>query len=265
MQKTFYVVGNLKMNMLSCDEAGQYLSVLKREMRGREFSFTQGVICPSFLYLSLFDHLPSGLTKGAQNLFPEKSGAYTGEISPVMLKNDGVTHVILGHSERRLYAGETDEDVREKVLAALKYHLVPVVCIGETKEERAREETEEVLLRQVKAVFDGLSKLQAESIMIAYEPRWAIGTDVLPTTSEILQVRVFLRKFLTETFDASVAERVVILYGGSVKSSFLPAISWEAQVDGVLVGRESLFPYELVKMMEMFENEAKKEKTKKRI
>ncbi|MDP3957609.1 MAG: triose-phosphate isomerase [bacterium] len=256
--RKFYVIGNLKMNMLSREEAAQYLSVLKREMHDKQYRHVIGVVCPSFMYLSQFDGLPEGIVKGAQNLFSEKSGAYTGETSPVMLKNDGVEYVIVGHSERRRYGGETDEMIRGKALSAMRNHLIPIVCIGETKEERRAEETDSVLSLQVKTIFSGFSKSQAENVIVAYEPCWAVGTDVIPTTGEILQVRVFLRKLFTEMFDARTAQRMAILYGGSVKSSFLAAVSWEAEMDGVLVGRESLFPYELVKMMSLFEEEAEK-------
>lgn len=259
MRKTFYVVGNLKMNMLSREEATQYLSVLKREAQDKHYTHVKGIVCPPFLYLSQFDHLPEGIQKGAQNLFPEKSGAYTGEISPIMLKNDGVEYVIVGHSERRQYAGETDRLIHEKVLAALKHHLIPIVCIGETEEEHRAEETDRVLSSQVKTIFSDLSKLQAEKVIVAYEPRFAIGTDRLPTTQELLSVRVLLRKLFTEAFDAQTAERIAVLYGGSVKSSFLATVSFDAQMDGVLVGRESLFPYELVKMMGLFEEEAERQ------
>ncbi len=256
-----YVVGNLKMNMLSHEEAEQYIAVLKREIKARNYSFVKGILCPPFLYLREFSHLPSGLTCGAQDVFWEKSGAYTGEISPLMLRNAGATSVIIGHSERRSLQGETDEIVKKKVTVALKYALTPIVCIGETNEERLRQETDRMLSLQVRSIFSGLSKLQAEKIMLAYEPRWAIGTDLLPTSQELLQVRVLLRKILTEMFDAELAEKIVVLYGGSVKSTFLPEVSWEAGMDGVLVGRESLFPYEIVKMMNLFEEHALKEQT----
>lgn len=256
MRKNFYVVGNLKMNLLSREEADNYLSLFKREIEGKRYENVTGIVCPPFLYLSQFDNLPNGIKKGAQNFFPEKSGAYTGEISPIMLKDSGAEYVIVGHSERRQYAGETDEIVREKVLSALKHLLIPIVCIGETEDERRAEETDSVLEMQVKTIFSDLSKLQAEKIIVAYEPRWAIGTDKLPTTEELLQVRVLLLKIFTKMFGAQTAERVAVLYGGSVKSSFLPAVSFEARMDGVLVGRESLFPHELVKMMDILEKEA---------
>lgn len=252
------------MNILSREEARQYLSVLNREMGGKHFEHGVCIICPSFVHLGEFDHLPSGVEKGAQDVFWEKSGAYTGEISPVSLKDAGVGYVIVGHSERRLYGNETNEVVKEKTLSALRHHLIPIVCIGETAEERRAEETDRVLSLQMKSVFSGLSKLQAEKIIIAYEPRWAIGTDTVPTTQEILQVRVLLRKILTEEFDAQTAERIAMLYGGSVKSAFLGSVSWEAGMDGVLVGRESLFPYEMTKMMGLFEEEVAKEEKRER-
>lgn len=256
----FHLIGNLKMNMLSSDEAEQYLSVLKREMKDHRYQYVRTILCPPFLYLSQFAHLPGGVHSGAQNVFWEKGGAYTGEVSPLMLKNAGVTAVIVGHSERRGIFGETNEIVKKKVDALLKHLLMPIVCIGETEEERRADETDRILTLQVQSIFADLSKMQAEKVMIAYEPRWAIGTDVLPTSQEILQVRVLLRKLLTEMFDAETANKIAVIYGGSVKSSFLPSVSWEAGMDGVLVGRESLFPYEIVKMMNLFEEEAKKEK-----
>ncbi|MDD2766719.1 MAG: triose-phosphate isomerase [Candidatus Moranbacteria bacterium] len=256
--RKFYVIGNLKMNMLSREEVSQYLTVLHREAGQRNYEHVLGVICPSFLYLAQFDRLPQGIKKGAQNFFPEKSGAYTGEISPLMLKNDGVEYVILGHSERRRYAGETDEKVREKAIFAIKYYLTPIVCIGETEEDKQAGNTEQVLSRQIRTIFSDLSKLQAEKIIIAYEPRWAIGTDALPTTQDILGVSILFRKILKEMFDMQTAERISLLYGGSVKSALLGPVSFEAGMDGVLVGRESLFPYELIKMMGLFEEEAKR-------
>lgn len=261
--RTFHVVGNLKMNMLSHEEALQYIAVLKRELKDHAYRHVKTTLCPPFLYLSDFSYLPKGIECGAQDVFWEKSGAYTGEISPLMLKNAGVTAVIIGHSERRAILGETNEIVKKKISAALKNLLIPIVCIGETEEERHAEETDRILSLQVQSIFADLSKLQAEKIMIAYEPRWAIGTDQLPTSQEILQVRVLLRKILSEMFDAETADKISVLYGGSVKSSFLPAVSFEAGMDGVLVGRESLFPYEIAKMMNIFEERATAEQEEK--
>jgi triosephosphate isomerase (TIM) len=259
----YYVVGNLKMNMLSHEEAEQYIAVLKREIKARQYHFTKGILCPPFLYLREFSHLPAGLESGAQDMFWEKSGAYTGEISPLMIKNAGAGAVIIGHSERRALQGETDERVKQKVTAALKHLLTPVVCIGETAEERLCQDTDRVLTGQVRSIFAGISKLQAEKIILAYEPRWAIGTDQLPTSQEILSVRILIRKILIELFDAELAGKIIVLYGGSVKSAFLSTVSWEGGMDGVLVGRESLFPYEIVKMMNMLEEYAEQEQADK--
>lgn len=250
-------MGNLKMNFLSREEAEQYLSVLRREAMGKHFGETRGILCPPVLYSRDFDHLPESFSKGAQNVFWEKEGAYTGEISPVMLKNDGFEYTLVGHSERRFYGGETDEVIREKVRAALKHHLIPIVCIGETLEERQAGRVDQVLDRQLEAIFGDLSKMQAEKIILAYEPRWAIGSDRLPSTQEIYQVRVMLRKWLLERLGSATEERIAVLYGGSVKASFLGAVSWEAEMDGVLVGRESLFPFEVVKMMLLLEGAEK--------
>lgn len=249
MRKKFYIVGNLKMFIPSHEEAEQYLSVFRREVRGHRFESVEMIICPPVLYAEAFRHANLREVKlGAQDVFWEKEGAYTGGISAGMLRDIGVEYVIVGHSERRLYGGDTDEIIKAKTDAVLKQYLSPILCIGETAEERAVDGTLPVLRRQVETVFAGLSKMQAEKIIIAYEPRWAIGTDRVPSTSDILQVKVFLRKVFTKLYDEGVAERITIIYGGSVKSATIPAVSWEAELDGVLVGRESLFPYELVKM-----------------
>jgi triosephosphate isomerase len=237
------------MNLLSREEVEQYLSVLRREATGKHFGNVVGVICPPIIYSREFDHLVPPFQKGAQNVFWEKEGAFTGEISPLMLKNDRCDFVIIGHSERRFYGGETDAVVREKVRAALKHHLIPIVCIGETQKERKAGMVDEVLAAQMDALFGDLSKMQAEKIVLAYEPRWAIGTDQLPTSQDIFQVRIMIRKWLGERLGSATEERIAVLYGGSVKASYLAAVSWEAEMDGVLVGRESLFPFEVVKMM----------------
>ncbi len=177
-----------------------------------------------------------------------------------MLKSFSTEYVILGHSERRSTLGETNELVRAKVDGALKHNLIPIVCIGETREERDRDMTTAVVSEQLASVFEGLSTMQAEKVIVAYEPRWAIstsGTGQVPTTTDIFQVKVFIRKWFTEHFDAKLAEKVRVLYGGSVNSILLPGFSWEAEMDGVLVGKESLFPRELFKMMEMAEQHVK--------
>lgn len=245
----FYVIGNLKMNLQSREEVNEYLSQLRRESTGKSFPNTRGIIAPPAIHLPSFNRLPAGFTLAAQNMAWESKGAFTGEISPLMLRDAGVGHVILGHSERRAYAGETDELVALKTKLALKENLVPIVCLGETAEERKHDETVAVIERTVRTVFADLSPLFAERVIIAYEPRWAIGTGVTPTTADILQVKVYLRKLFSELYDPALAERIAVIYGGSVKAATLPTVSWEAEMSGVLVGGESLYPRELVKMM----------------
>ncbi|MFZ1654887.1 MAG: triose-phosphate isomerase [Candidatus Moraniibacteriota bacterium] len=245
----FYVIGNLKMHLLNRDEVSEYLSQLRRESAGKTFAHTRGVIAPPAIHLHAFSHLPAGFTLAAQNMAWETKGAFTGEISPVMLRDAGVGHVILGHSERRAYAGETDALVACKTRLALKEGIIPIVCLGETAEERQRDQTMAIIERTVRTVFDGLSPLLAERVIIAYEPRWAIGTGETPTTTDILQVKVYLRKLLSSLYDPGLAERITVIYGGSVKAAALASVSWEAELSGVLVGGESLYPRELVKMM----------------
>jgi triosephosphate isomerase len=246
-----YLIGNLKMNLLSPDDVRQYLTVLGRETTGHIFPGVEYVLCPASIHFGLLQgHMPTNIKLGGQNMFWEKEGSYTGEISPIMLKQYGAEYVILGHSERRLYFGETNEIVRRKIDLALHQMLRPVVCLGETKEERTNGKTGEVIERGIRSIFEGLSRLQAEKIIIAYEPRWAIGADVTPETADIMEVKILIRKVLSQMLDLKTADRVAVLYGGSVKQALLSRVCFDADMDGVLVGRESLFPYEMAKMAE---------------
>ncbi len=245
----FYIIGNLKMNLLTREEVNEYLSQLRREASGKSFFNTRGIIAPPAIHLHSFNHLPPGFALAAQNMSWETKGAFTGEISSLMLRDAGVGYAILGHSERRAYLGETDELVAAKTKLALKENIVPIVCLGETKEERDHDETMTIIERTIRTVFTDLSPLFAERVIIAYEPRWAIGTGITPTTADILQVKVYLRKLFSELYSPEVAERIAVVYGGSVKAAVLPSVSWEAEMSGVLVGGESLYPRELVKMM----------------
>ncbi len=247
-----YLIGNLKMNLLSPDDVKQYLTVLSRETKGHLFPSVEYVLCPPSIHFGLiFDHLPKVVQLGGQDAFWEKEGSYTGETSPIMLKQYGAEFVILGHSERRLYFGETDEVVRRKMDMALHHLLRPVVCIGETRDERMAGKTGAVIERGIRSLFEGLSRMQAEKIIIAYEPRWAIGTDATPETADIMEVRILIRKILAQAFDLKTADRIPVLYGGSVKQTLLRSVCLDAGMDGVLVGRESLFPYEMTKMAEL--------------
>lgn len=249
--KPFLFVANFKMNPVSREDAENYVRVLKREMENKVFSRSLGVLCPSILHTSLFLDLPPSFFLGAQHGFPEKSGAFTGEVSYAMLKNFGVEYVIIGHSERKQYFGETEEAIRMRTEAALKYLLRPIVCIGETEEEFKAGKRDAILKVQVQSVITGLSKMQAEKIIFAYEPRYAIGTGITPSQQEIVDAKKTIRTFLDTTLGENCAERIQILYGGSVKAGNLAEVALETGMDGVLVGKESLSPYEVVKMLAM--------------
>lgn len=258
----FLFVANFKMNPVSPEEAEEYRRILSRECEEKNWQHTEGVLAPSFLHLSLFKELPKNFSLGAQHGFPEKSGSFTGEVSFAMLKSLGVEYVIIGHSERRQYFGETNEIVQIRTEAALKYLLRPIVCIGETEGELASGKRERVLTEQIKSVLTGLSKMQAEKIVFAYEPRFAIGTGITPTTQDIVSVRNFIQSILVKYLGETCTERVRILYGGSVKAGNFAEVALESGMDGVLVGKESLSPYEVVKMMDLSEKQREKEITK---
>jgi triosephosphate isomerase len=171
---------------------------------------------------------------------PKPDGAYTGEISGAMLVDAGCTHVILGHSERRHGLGETDDVVNAKLLAALSVGLIPIVCIGETLEERQSEKTEQVVATQLTGSLKGLTPEQMAGVVLAYEPVWAIGTGLTATPEQAQAVHAFIRSRLSETFGAATAGRVVVQYGGSVKASNAEELLACPDIDGALVGGASL-------------------------
>ncbi len=179
---------------------------------------------------------------GAQNLFWENQGAYTGEVSAPMLISAGCRYVIIGHSERRQYFGETDQDVNKKIRAAIAAGLVPVFCIGETESERDSEKTFSVLDKQLEKGLEGLSEEQFRPGLIAYEPVWAIGTGKTATPQQAQDVHAYIRTFLKKRFSPETAEATRILYGGSVKPANTAELMALADVDGALVGGASLKP-----------------------
>jgi triosephosphate isomerase len=200
------------------------------------------VICPPFTALPVLSDLLSGteIALGAQNMHWEEAGAYTGEIAPAMVK-EFCSFVILGHSERRAYFGETDETVNKKVHAAFKAGLIPIVCVGETLEENESGRTAEVVTRQVREGLKGLALEQAGSLVVAYEPVWAIGTGRAASGADANAVIAdFIRTPLRNLFGGPVAEAVRILYGGSVKADNAAEFFRQPDVDGALVGGASL-------------------------
>lgn len=199
-------------------------------------------VCPPFTALQAVSKALDGsrIALGAQNLHWEKEGAYTGEVSAPMLKELGCNYVIIGHSERRQYFGESDALVKRKVLAALEGGLQPIVCIGETLEEREEARTFSVLERQVRDGLEGFKPEQMEKIVIAYEPVWAIGTGRTAQPSQANEAQAYIRKLLVELFGEGIASKTRILYGGSVKPENIQDLMAEPEVDGALVGGASL-------------------------
>jgi len=186
---------------------------------------------------------------GAQNMYFADEGAFTGETSPVMLKAINTTHILIGHSERRQYFCESDETVNKKLHAALRHGLKPIVCIGETLEEREDGRTEEVLLRQIGNALEGVTVKQAESIVIAYEPVWAIGTGKTATPDMASEAHAIVRSEIAKVLGRPVAEAMRILYGGSVKPENAPELMNEPEIDGALVGGASLDPQSFAKIV----------------
>jgi triosephosphate isomerase (TIM) len=202
------------------------------------------VICPPFVNLpsAVESAKGSNLAVGGQNLHWEKEGAYTGEISAGMLLSIGCSHVILGHSERRQYFGETDDTVNLKLKTALAADLTPIVCVGEVLEEREAGLTEDVLRRQCVRAFHAISTKKAGKLVVAYEPVWAIGTGKTATPQLAADAHALIRGEAAKTFGEEFAAQMRILYGGSVKPENAKALMAEAEIDGALVGGASLDP-----------------------
>jgi triosephosphate isomerase (TIM) len=202
------------------------------------------VICPPFTSLGIvLDALSgSGISVGAQNMHYAEEGAYTGEISAPMLKAIGVTHVIIGHSERRQYFCETDESVNLKLHAALQHGLTPIVCVGEVLAEREEGHTEEVLIRQVAKAVLNISPDRAEPIVIAYEPVWAIGTGKTATPELAMQAHLIIRNEVSRRLSREIADNMRIIYGGSVRPDNAAGLLTQPGIDGALVGGASLKP-----------------------
>lgn len=199
-------------------------------------------ICPPLVYLhDVGSNLRgSNIGLGAQNMFHEKEGAFTGEISGAMLRDLGCSYVILGHSERRQFMGETDAIVNKKVFAALRSELTPIVCVGETLQEREAGVTKQVIATQMKGSLAKLSSDQGEKLVIAYEPVWAIGTGKTATPAQAEEVHLQIRNLLNDFFGKPVAESIRIQYGGSVKPDNAVELLSQPNIDGALVGGASL-------------------------
>lgn len=237
--RTPLIAGNWKMNL---DRQAAVALAAAVAQRTRELEGVELVVCPPSVYLLPVAEALRGskIKVGAQNMYHEASGAFTGEVSAAMLLDVGCTFVILGHSERRHLLGETDEAINRKVLAALAAGLTPIVCVGERLEERESGRTAAVIEAQFAGSLASLSAEQMSKVVIAYEPVWAIGTGKVATPAQAEEVHADLRKRIAGRYNAQLAERVRIQYGGSVKPSNAPELLGQKNVDGALVGGASL-------------------------
>ncbi|MDE6505300.1 MAG: triose-phosphate isomerase [Clostridia bacterium] len=236
MARKAFIAGNWKMNM-TAESGKQLISELKPLVKGAKCEIALCV--PAILIPAMVKAAKGSKIKiGAQNVHFAKSGAYTGEISADMLKEYGVKYVIIGHSERRQYFGETDETVNKRTLAALENELTPIVCVGETLEERESNQTEKVLARQLEAGLSGVEDIT--KIVIAYEPVWAIGTGKTATDEQAQETIAYIRKKLGKLFGVRNANKVRIQYGGSMNANNCKGLMAQPDIDGGLIGGASL-------------------------
>lgn len=233
-----YIAGNWKMNMTP-SEGAAFAKELVKALQG---SSTKVMIAPPFVTIpSVVEAVKgSSIIVAAQNMSDNLNGAFTGEVSALMLKDLGVTNVILGHSERRALYGETDQFINRKVLLALAQGMDVDLCIGETLSEREGGKLEEVLTRQVTESLKGVTELQMKHITLAYEPVWAIGTGKTATPEDADSAHAFIRSLIAKLYTKGVAEELIIQYGGSVKASNAKALMSKEHIDGALVGGASL-------------------------
>ncbi len=258
------IVANWKMNPQSLAEAKKLFDSVKRGVKN--IKKAEVVICPPFLYLKELKE-PSSLKKnsvplvGAQDVFWEKSGADTGEISPSMLKDMGCQYVIVGHSERRRYFSETDEVVNKKLKSVIEARMTPILCVGETQNQRDKGETENILRKQIEKALNDISKLkispygrspegrQNSKLIIAYEPIWAIGTGKPCDPEEAQKMGLLIRKIISRIYNRTLAQKMPILYGGSVNSKNGASYIKEAGLQGLLIGGASLEAKEFVDLV----------------
>ena len=240
MRKTI-IAGNWKMYK-TIVEAIELANGLKRELFNLDSQEIDIVICPSFTALSEISEViaDSNILLGAQDVHWQDEGAFTGEVSPLMLKDVGCKFVIIGHSERRQYFGETNESVNKKIKAALKHELTPIVCAGETLSEREAGKTFKVLDDHVLNSLKDISEQDILKVVIAYEPVWAIGTGKTATAKQAQEAQKYVRDLLTKMYNKDIANNVRIQYGGSVKPENIAELMQQPDIDGALVGGASL-------------------------
>jgi triosephosphate isomerase len=240
MSRKRIIAGNWKLNK-TASETRRFLLTLRNKIAGMD-ALPEILICPPSVALetAIDAARESGIAIGAQNAYWESTGAFTGEVSTEMLESLGVSHVLIGHSERRALFGESDENVNRKLLKVLSGTLTPIACVGEMLEDREAGRTEEVVVGQVKSALMGVAHEHARRIVLAYEPVWAIGTGLTATPGQANVVHGLIRRSVGAIFDGAVADELRILYGGSAKPDNAAGLMAESDVDGLLVGGASL-------------------------
>lgn len=243
------------MNIVSQAERENYFKGLENCLAGKTFKNVQIVLCPPVIHLEAFKNKIKNRTVffGAQNIYSEESGRFTGEISAPMVKNFGGDYVIIGHSERRKYFNESDEIINKKIKIALKNNLIPIFCVGETELERKDGAIKAVLLKQLLKGLADIPEKKISQIIIAYEPVWAIGSGKVPTGDETMEVRILMQKILMDKLRLDLKSMPKIIYGGSVDFKNIKEICLESGMGGVLVGGESLHPADFIKIGEVLE------------
>lgn len=235
------IIANWKMNPESLKESESIfnsISILSKNIKNTEI-----VVCPPFPFLNLARKTKNkNVVLGAQNLFYEISGSYTGQVSPKMLSSLGVKYVILGHSESRLM-GDTNEVINKKILISLKSKILPILCVGENTRDTHGEYLSFVK-NQIEECLLSVSKLQIKNITIAYEPVWAIGKNAIreATSDEFIEMRIFIKRIIADTYGINIANAVKIIYGGSVNQNNARSFAIDGEADGLLIGRDSLIP-----------------------
>lgn len=245
--RTPIIAGNWKMHK-TIKEAVDFINEVKDKIKSTD---VEAVICAPFTLLKDLKEATKGtnIKVSAQNMHFEENGAFTGEISPLMLKELEIDYVIIGHSERRQYFNETDETVNKKTLKALEHGIKPIVCVGETLEERETDKTKNVVKVQVEKALENVAKEKLVHVVIAYEPIWAIGTGKTSSSKDANDVIAYIREVVKDIYGEDYSEEIRIQYGGSVKPSNVEEIMNEEDIDGALVGGASLIPADFVDLV----------------
>ncbi len=240
------IVANLKMQQ-TIEDVSEYLKIIQKKTNLKKRNV---VICPTSIFVPYF--MKQGFSVGLQNIFFRSSGAYTGEVSPLQAKSMGINYVILGHSERRSYFNENDIDINNKMKEALKNNLKVILCIGETLEEKNLLKTDRVLKRQLMVGLKEISLFDFDNIFIAYEPIWAIGTNIIPEVTEIEKTTAFIKNIVEKLYKAS---NIKVLYGGSVNDTNIKELQNVSNISGYLIGGSALDAKKLAKIVDIVDKD----------